>query len=121
GPAFLTYDDAASTEAKTTLVLATRKMGGIFMWDLSADYDGAGQDLLDAMYRAYVSASKPVFTAAGVTNGASFASGISPGAIATIFGAGLSTVGGVLGAKTLPLPNQLLNTSVTVGGITTPL
>ncbi len=117
GPGFITYDDASSTEAKTTLVLNTRKMGGMFMWDLSADYDGASQDLLDAMYRAFVSARGPVFAAAGVTNGASFASGISPGAIATIFGTGLSTAHGVMLAGNLPLPRQLLATSVTVGGV----
>jgi chitinase len=58
-PGFVTYDDASSTAAKTTLVLETRKMGGIFMWELSADYDGASQDLLDAMYRAFVSARGP--------------------------------------------------------------
>jgi len=54
GPGFVTYDDATSTAAKTSLVLSTRKMGGIFMWELSADYDGASQDLLDAMYSAFI-------------------------------------------------------------------
>jgi chitinase len=53
GPGFVTYDDADSTAAKTALILGTRKMGGVFMWDLSADYDGASQDLLDAMSRAF--------------------------------------------------------------------
>lgn len=118
---FLTYDDATSTEVKTAFVLGTRKMGGIFMWEISADYDGTTQDLLDAMYRAFVSVSGPAFTAAGVTNGASFASGMSPGAITTIFGTGLSAVRGVLGAETWPLPNQLLTTTVTVGGVAAPL
>ena len=61
-PGFITYDDASSTAAKTALVLASRKMGGMFMWDLSADYDGASQDLLDAMYRSFVSARGPQFT-----------------------------------------------------------
>jgi GH18 family chitinase len=59
GPGFVTYDDASSTAAKTSLVLGTRKMGGIFMWELSADYDGASQDLLDAMYRAFLAAQGP--------------------------------------------------------------
>ena len=58
-PGFVTYDDASSTAAKTTLVLDTRKMGGIFMWELSADYDGASQDLLEAMYQAFVAARRP--------------------------------------------------------------
>lgn len=121
GPGFITYDDAASTEAKTTLVLGKRKMGGMFMWDLSADYDGAGQDLLDAMRRAFVSAQEPVFTAAGVTNGASFASGVSPGEIASIFGTGLSAAHGVMLAGGIPLPRQLLATSVIVNGVAAPL
>jgi chitinase len=121
GPGFVTYDDASSTAAKTTLVLATRKMGGMFMWDFSADYDGASQDLLDAMYQAFVTARGPQFTAAGVTNGASFAHGISPGEIATIFGVGLGTGHGVVEAGNVPLPTQLLTTTVTVGGVAAPL
>lgn len=121
GPAFITYDDAASTQAKTAFALGPRDMGGMFMWELSADYDGATQDLLDAMYRAFASGPRPVFTAAGVTNGASFASGMSPGAITTISGSGLSTVQGFLAANTLPLPTQLLTTTVTAGGVAAPL
>ncbi len=121
GPGFVTYDDAGSTAAKTALVLGTRKMGGIFMWELSADYDGSSQDLLDAMYRAFVTARGPQFTAAGVTNGASFTHGITPGAISTIFGVGLGTGQGVTVAGKVPLPVQLLSTTVTVGGVAAPL
>jgi uncharacterized protein (TIGR03437 family) len=121
GPGFVTYDDASSTAAKTTLVLSTRKMGGMFMWDLSADYDGTSQDLLDAMYAAFVSARGPQFTAAGVTNGASFAHGLSPGEIATIFGIGLGAGQGVVQATSVPLPTQLLTTAVTVSRVAAPL
>jgi chitinase len=121
GPGFVTYDDASSTAAKTSLVLGTRKMGGIFMWELSADYDGSSQDLLDAMYGAFLSARKPQFTSDGVTNGASFAHGISAGEIATIFGEGLGAGQGVVRARSVPLPTQLLSTMVTVGGIAAPL
>lgn len=53
-PGFITYDDAASTTRKVDYVLGTRELGGVFMWDLSADYDGQSQDLLDAMYRAFL-------------------------------------------------------------------
>jgi chitinase len=52
-PGFITYDDAASTARKARYVLRQRDFGGIFMWDLSADYDGQGQDLLDAMYGVF--------------------------------------------------------------------
>jgi chitinase len=59
GSGFVTYDDPSSTAAKTSLVLRDRKMGGMFMWELSADYDGASQDLLDSMYGAFISARGP--------------------------------------------------------------
>ncbi|ABF42524.1 glycoside hydrolase, family 18 [Candidatus Koribacter versatilis Ellin345] len=46
----ISYDDPISTALKTYYVLKTRDFGGMFMWDLSGDYDGKSQDLLDAMY-----------------------------------------------------------------------
>ena len=52
-PGFLTYDDSASTSLKTRYVLKQRGFGGVFMWELSADYDGKSQDLLNAMYKAW--------------------------------------------------------------------
>ncbi len=52
-PGFLTYDNEASTARKARYVLGSRQFGGIFMWDVSADYDGKTQDLLDAMYEVF--------------------------------------------------------------------
>lgn len=52
-PGIITYDDVASTAAKVRWVMKTRKFGGVFTWELSADYDGHSQDLLDAMYGAW--------------------------------------------------------------------
>ncbi len=52
-PGFITYDDAASTARKARYVLHQRNFGGIFMWDLSGDYDGQSQDLLDAIYGVF--------------------------------------------------------------------
>src|SRR5262249_48362423 len=49
-PGFITYDDAISTRAKANYVLGKQGFGGMFMWSLDADYDGASQDLLDALY-----------------------------------------------------------------------
>jgi uncharacterized protein (TIGR03437 family) len=118
---FITYDDPTSTQQKTAYVLGERNMGGVFMWELSADYDGQTQDLLDAMYRGFAPTQEPVFTAAGVTNAASFVSGLSPGAIATIFGTQLSRVNGVVKADSAPLPKELSNTSVAINGIQAPL
>ena len=50
---FISYDDAQSTRTKVNYVLGQRGFGGVFMWSLDADYDGASQDLLDAMYGAF--------------------------------------------------------------------
>ncbi len=52
-PAFITYDNASSTGSKTRYILERRGFGGVFMWELSADYDGTSQDLMDAMYKAW--------------------------------------------------------------------
>jgi chitinase len=51
-PGFLTYDGVDSTKHKVEYV-KSRGFGGVFMWELSADYDGHSQDLLDAMYEAW--------------------------------------------------------------------
>jgi hypothetical protein len=39
-PGFITHDNAASTNRKTRYILKQRGFGGVFMWELSADYDG---------------------------------------------------------------------------------
>ena len=52
-PGFITYDDESTTARKTSYVMQKRGFGGVFMWDLSGDYDEASQDLLDAMYNAW--------------------------------------------------------------------
>jgi chitinase len=48
-PGFITFDGPASTAQKVHYV-KKRGFGGVFMWELSADYDGHSQDLLNAMY-----------------------------------------------------------------------
>jgi uncharacterized protein (TIGR03437 family) len=64
----------------------------------------------------------PSIPAAGFTNGASFASGGSPGAIATLFGVHLTrNLTGILQGATVPLPSSLAGTTVTVGGKTAPI
>jgi len=50
---FITYDDADSTARKVVYALDVRGLGGVFMWELSADYDGKRQDLLDSMYKTF--------------------------------------------------------------------
>jgi uncharacterized protein (TIGR03437 family) len=68
-----------------------------------------------------VTSDAPTFTADGVVDAASFASGISPGSIASLFGVRLSTVPGVASAQSFPLPVQLQGTSLTVNGVPAPL
>ncbi len=50
---FVTYDDAKSTKRKVTYALGERGLGGVFMWEISGDFDGQRQDLLDAMIKAF--------------------------------------------------------------------
>jgi len=64
----------------------------------------------------------PATSAAAFTNAASFVSGGSPGAIATLFGTHLTrNLSGILQSSTVPLPASLAGTTVTVGGITAPI
>ena len=57
-PGFITYDDATSTARKVAYALEVRNLGGVFMWELSGDYDGKKQDLLDSMVKAVKQAEK---------------------------------------------------------------
>jgi chitinase len=52
-PGFITYDDADSTARKVIYALQVRDLGGVFMWELSEDYDGKKQDLLESMYKTF--------------------------------------------------------------------
>jgi uncharacterized protein (TIGR03437 family) len=63
----------------------------------------------------------PIVAQGGVLNAASFAPGepLSPGAMASVFGSGLSRT--VVPAPTIPLPTQLDQSSVSVSGTAAPL
>jgi len=56
-----------------------------------------------------------------VVNAASFLPGISPGALATIFGTNLTDVTGVIVADTNPFPTKLANVSIAVNGVLAPI
>lgn len=56
-----------------------------------------------------------------VVNAASYESGVSPGALATIFGSDLTTVSGVVLANSDPLPLHLSGVQVYVGGFAAPI
>jgi uncharacterized protein (TIGR03437 family) len=58
----------------------------------------------------------------GVTNGASFAAGLTPGSIVAVFGVGITkAVSGISPATSLPLPTSLGGISVSIGGMPAPL
>lgn len=65
--------------------------------------------------------SAPRFDASAVVNGASFAPGLTPGSLATVFAAGVRDTAGITAATVLPLPTSLGGVSVTVGGIAAPI
>ncbi len=64
---------------------------------------------------------KPFFTASQVVNAASGASGLSPGALGTIYGSRITSIAGIVAASALPLPTQLAGTSVRIAGISAPI
>jgi chitinase len=49
---YITYDDGASTFYRVWYTDWARDLGGTFIWELDADYDGSTQDLLDAAFNA---------------------------------------------------------------------
>jgi chitinase len=55
---FITYDDPVSTYLRVAYSDWILNLGGTFMWSLDADYDGQGQDLLEAMYQATMNKGK---------------------------------------------------------------
>ena len=64
----------------------------------------------------------PILNTDGIVNGASFSAGTSPvasGSILSLFGTNM--VPNIAGAIALPLPTQLLNTTVMIGGIAAPI
>jgi chitinase len=56
---FITYDNPSSTAAKVDYAISQHHLGGVFMWELSQDYNGYAQPLLTAMHSALVKAAAP--------------------------------------------------------------
>ena len=114
----------------TTFVSSNQVQGEISATDIVAPRTvpvrvfnpAPGGGVSPALPFTITTAGAPAFTAASITNGASFVPGVTPGAIVTIFGTGLTTdVSGVVLAEQLPLPTELRGTSVTLSGIAAPL
>lgn len=49
---FITYDNPTLTTKKVQYAIAQKHLGGVFMWELSQDYNGTTQPLLNAMHSA---------------------------------------------------------------------
>ena len=77
---------------------------------LTAAIDGASAATATVLF-----AGRPVIGATGIVNAASYVPGITPGSLATIFGAGLSS--GVTLTPAAPLPFGAGGVQVLVGGI----
>jgi uncharacterized protein (TIGR03437 family) len=58
--------------------------------------------------------SIPLLAPASITNAASFAMGITPGGLVSLFGSDITNVTGIVTASGLPLPTQIAGTSVTI-------
>jgi uncharacterized protein (TIGR03437 family) len=78
-----------------------------------ADYE-SGQILL-------LTGGVPVTSAGAVVNAASFAPGLVPGSLATLFGSGIAAYSGIVQATGFPLPAELAGTRVTLNGSPVPL
>ncbi|MBI3281836.1 MAG: PQQ-dependent sugar dehydrogenase [Acidobacteria bacterium] len=91
---------------------------------ISSFGEDEGGELYVANHRGdvyLVTAGAPAVDASAVVNAASFAPGLSPGSIATLFGRGIVTMSGITTAATFPLPLELQGTSLTINGVPAPL
>ena len=66
-------------------------------------------------------ASGPSVSAEAVVNAASFAPGISPGSLATVFGKGITSLPGIVQPTAFPLPTSFSGVTVTLNGIRAPI
>ncbi|MCX8094282.1 MAG: glycosyl hydrolase family 18 protein [Candidatus Goldbacteria bacterium] len=65
GTGLICYDNPSSVSEKVNYALNSKGYGGIFMWEITADYSAGNQPLLDAMWNSYSSfcgLTTPTFT-----------------------------------------------------------
>lgn len=105
---------AASAEFNQPFGLAIDAAGNLFIADITNNRIREVSGV--------TTAATPQFTTAGVTNGASFQSGLSAGALITVFGVNLSNnVHGIAAFNQVPLPTTLAGTQVMIDGTAIPL
>ena len=65
GAGLICYDNPSSVSEKVNYALNLKGYGGIFMWEITADYSAGSQPLFDAMWNSYASfcgLTTPTFT-----------------------------------------------------------
>jgi uncharacterized protein (TIGR03437 family) len=87
--------------------------------DLAVANSAASNNVSILLGTASAAAPKPLINASGVVNGASYTGQLTPGMIATLFGANLAPSTALAGA--LPVPTLLNGVSVSVNGVLAPL
>jgi uncharacterized protein (TIGR03437 family) len=104
-------DNGPATDAEFDFVcaIAVDSSGNIYV----ADSD-------NNRIRLLTPSTGPAITSAGITNAASFQTGISPGGLATIFGTNLGGPPGTSLTNSPPWPAQIGGTSVTIDGTLAP-
>ena len=78
-----------------------------------------GQIQINGSFQSQTADPPPVVPMNSVTDAASYGLKVSPGSIISVFGTKLAT--GVASAANLPLPTDLLGSSITIAGIRVPL
>jgi uncharacterized protein (TIGR03437 family) len=79
-------------------------------------FSDSGNDIV-----RWLQPQSPAIGGGGVINAASFAPGLSPGALATVFGSNFTGTGLTAGASSLPLASNLGGVSVLVNGVAAPV
>ena len=100
------------------LLLATRQLISTF-----------GEDTNGELYLASfgegeiysIQAGRPAIATGGIVNAASFAPGISPGSLATVFGSGITALPGIVQPGAFPVPTDVGAISVRLNGTPAPI
>ncbi|MBI2815776.1 MAG: IPT/TIG domain-containing protein [Acidobacteria bacterium] len=116
-------DIAATVSRATPTQLIVQVPFGINRGELpiTVQVDGVSSNSAQ-FFLVPASFKSPVINADGVVNGASFSPGVSPvapGSIISLFG--INVVPTIASADSVPLPTELLNTTVMIGGVPAPL
>ena len=82
---------------------------------------GTSYEATSIVKLAAAGSALPAFTAAAMTNGASFQPGVAAGGIATVFGQNITNVTGIQVANSMPLPTEIAGTSVIVNNVSVPI